>query len=204
MPVGRWTGGEHEIVKTRQLLDHQNDRLTLAWHQDIQAVGDLVAFFVRNVTSTYISCGEIQCGRAIDTNTWSLSLRAVLLDEFTKASRNEGMAWEGRRILTGVLVGRLVGLAVLDFHLSALNPYVVLEDMVVEEDLRGLGLGRQMLDWIERHVVALGAGDLFLESGIANLRAHTFFESNGFAVVSKVLLKTLRGRAARTPDRTGK
>lgn len=60
------------------------------------------------------------------------------------------------------------------------TPSAIVEDVVVDESQRGLGIGRRMMD----HAMALareaGCYKLALSSNLKRIRAHAFYESLGF------------------------
>jgi N-acetylglutamate synthase-like GNAT family acetyltransferase len=113
----------------------------------------------------------------------------VLLDEFKGALKTRGNVREGRRVAVARHEGLILGIVVIGIHLKANNPHVVIEDLVVDQEKRGNGYGKEILNWVELQAAKMKAVDLFLESGIANEDAHDFFEKNGFEVVSKVMIK---------------
>jgi GNAT superfamily N-acetyltransferase len=86
----------------------------------------------------------------------------------------------------------ILGIVVIGINLEAINPYVVIEDLVVDRKKRGSGYGKEILNWVELQAGKMKAVDLFLESGITNEDAHNFFEKNGFEVVSKVMTKKVQ------------
>lgn len=45
---------------------------------------------------------------------------------------------------------------------------------------RGLGIGRQLLDWLERDAVVAGAEQSILETGVRNVEALRLFVSQGY------------------------
>lgn len=176
------------VKKTKQEKQSSME-LSVGWETDRRIANELANFFMVNVTPAYISYGEIQCGRAIDARRWSPRFREVLIEEFIDSISRRLKIREGRRIAVARQQGRVVGIAVIGIHLKAINPYVVIEDLVVDRTERGNGYGKQMLTWIEEQASNMKAVDLFLESGITNEDAHVFFEHHGFKVVSKVMTK---------------
>ena len=118
-------------------------KLVIEWEWRSRRVPDLVSFFVENLSTEYISYGEIQCGRALDAHTWSPGLREAVAEEFRSAMSRRGRTRGGRRIAAAAVDRALVGLAVVGFHLDASNPSVVLEDLVIDRGRRGQGLGAE-------------------------------------------------------------
>ena len=168
-----------------------NESLSLEWCTAPSASKELAAFFVREVTPNYISHGELQAGRAESMSRWSPTLEEKITAELAR-SISLPMTEDGWQ---GVVVARqstsLVAFALVRFETSSESPYGVIEDLVVSSSQRGHGFGQRILDWIEIEAGKRGMKFLFLESGIANTRAHTFFETQGFQQCSITMMKEL-------------
>lgn len=76
-----------------------------------------------------------------------------------------------------------VGIAVcfLGFSTFAAKPLINIHDLAVLPGLRGQGIGRQLLDEVERKARALGCCKLTLEVLEYNHRARRTYEAAGFA-----------------------
>lgn len=144
----------------------------------------LAGFFVSNTDPSYISHGEILCGRAVDPTTWVTNLREVVCEEFTGILAGHK---PDSRVAIARHEGALVGLAIVAFD----GDRAVLEDMVIASDLRGRGLGREFLSGLEALLREQGVRVVLLESGIHNAGAHAFFHREGFDTVSVTMLKEL-------------
>lgn len=147
----------------------------------------LAAFFAANVDTSYISHGEILAGRALGPGQWSPHLVRVLADEMRLLAGRRAQAGGG------VAVARdesgLLALVMLDVRPE--SETAVLEDVVIRKGARGSGLGRTILAWVEAEAARAGCARIMLESGMANTRAHAFFERQGFMPVSVVMMKAL-------------
>jgi len=154
-------------------------------------LADLVAFFIANVSEDYISHGEIQDGRAIDTTHWSPTLDEVMRREFSRARPRAGKL--GRyRLVVITMARRLVGLACIEVCRGPRRSYAVLHDGVVDSALRSTGIGMKAVEWILKHLKREGVEMTFLESAIGNERAHHFLRKQGFATISITMMKKLR------------
>lgn len=162
--------------------------LTIEWCGDPAESTLLAEFFVRHVDPSYISHGELQVGRAIDPEHWSLDLQRVVADEISAAA---GGSEPEKRIAMARIGGSLAALAVVSFHAGFGTPFAILEDLVVDRSLRRKGIGATVLAWIEREARAAGCQSAFLESGLHNHDAHQFFDRNGFRSCSIVMMKSL-------------
>jgi GNAT superfamily N-acetyltransferase len=160
--------------------------LEISWCDDDRKAGDIVEFFVRNITREYISHGEIQSGRAISTRMWSPDLSRVMSGEISSALRRES----NDAVAVGYAGNGLAAMAIVGY--DDLLSYGVLHDLVVEKTMRDSGYGGQMLDWITLRSRDRGISRLFLESGIENEAAHRFFARYGFSPISKTMMLDLK------------
>ena len=166
------------------------ESLSITWCDTPLRAPELADFFAGNVGPDYISHAELQGGRALSPSAWRPDLRDVLRAEM--APRLGGAHWpDGKPIAVAEREGALVALAYVAFAGSASVPFAIVEDLIVAPATRGRGVGHAMLDWIAAEARAHGIRRLFLESGIANKRAHDFFEREGFRPTSVVMMKSL-------------
>jgi len=141
-----------------------------------------VDFFIANTTPVYISYGELQCKRAKSPTEWSDNLYKVLLSEFKSAIKSTKYS-----LIKVELGSEIIAMALINFD----KDYAILEDGIVKQEYRSKGVGKEMLNYVEAYLKKKGIKKIFLESGIFNMKAHNFFEVNGYKVVSKVFYKKL-------------
>ena len=60
------------------------------------------------------------------------------------------------------------------------TPFMVIEDVVVKEGLRGQGIGRGLMEELDRFAVKRGCGYAILVSSGFRVQAHAFYEKMGF------------------------
>jgi GNAT superfamily N-acetyltransferase len=166
------------------MVAEMSGKITVAWCRTPSRAGELATFFARNVGPDYISHAELQGGRALSPTEWRPNLVEILRAEIDT------------RLSCGTLAvaeeeGALLALAFVTFADEAPVPFVVIEDLIVAPDTRGRGVGKAMLDWIATEAQARGIRRLFLESGVDNERAHSFFEREGFRPTSVVMMREL-------------
>lgn len=89
------------------------------------------------------------------------------------------------RVLLAYLDGRAVGLATcfLGFSTFKGRPLLNIHDLVVREEARGRGIGRQLLGAVAAKAVELGCCKVTLEVHGQNERAKHLYEATGFAQV---------------------
>jgi GNAT superfamily N-acetyltransferase len=167
------------------------DSLSITWCEAPLRASELADFFAGNVGPDYISHAELQVGRALSPNVWRPDLRAFLRAEMApRLGRAPGP--DSKPIAVAEQDGALAALAYVTFAGSAPTPFAIVEDLIVAPATRGRGVGKALLDWIADEARAHGIRRLFLESGIANKRAHDFFEREGFRPTSVVMMRELR------------
>jgi GNAT superfamily N-acetyltransferase len=91
------------------------------------------------------------------------------------------------RVVVAVADGRVVGVAGLTFSwmLHADAPTARLMSIVVDESMRGQGIGRRLVEVAVEQARAWGCDRLELTSRLERAGAHTFYESVGFSHTSK-------------------
>ncbi|OQX05145.1 MAG: hypothetical protein BWK76_27855 [Desulfobulbaceae bacterium A2] len=167
-------------------MDHMN-AVELGWEIRPDRAVELADFFVACVDASYISHGEMMEGRATYSGTWSDHFDERMRGEFAQVLENGSTCG----VAVARLHGALVGLALVEWAVTGSLPYMVLSDMVVDRTSRRLGIGRQLLVFIEDQARQKGMHAMFLESGIRNSDAHRFFQREGFSVVSLTMMKKL-------------
>lgn len=132
---------------------------------------------------SYISHGEIQMGIALDETTlapdfidkWGVYIENHITDPFSKV-----LVYEA----DGSLLGFILGTKEEDGD----KYFGVINDVCVDLSARNLGLGAKLMDAIFEWFDSENLESIFLESGVGNHDAHSFFEKRGFKVVSKVFM----------------
>jgi len=77
--------------------------------------------------------------------------------------------------------GSLVALVsyTIEMRLSANGKLMYLEDLVIDEQYRGQGLGTKLLDFACEHAKQAGCTALTLDCGIQRLESHEFYKKRG-------------------------
>jgi N-acetylglutamate synthase-like GNAT family acetyltransferase len=65
------------------------------------------------------------------------------------------------------------------------QPFGVIENVIVTQGMRGRGIGRLLLEYVEQLAIARHCTKLMLLSGTTREAAHAFFRRNGFASDTK-------------------
>jgi ribosomal protein S18 acetylase RimI-like enzyme len=160
---------------------------TLAWDKSTQTLPEAARFAAAIISAHdgYISHGEIQTGLSPDGKSWADNVDALFDDDFQDFGDDRDL------LVARSPEGRIIGIAIVAWEQSTRRSFAVLEDMAVDPTVRSSGLGHALITEIENAVRARNVDWIFLESGKNNLRAHGFFERNGFAEISHVFGKKL-------------
>jgi len=146
-------------------------------------------FFASNVTPSYISHGEVSCGRARSLTEWVPNLEEVVALEVRDALTQEK---ETKQVWVALEEERIVGLSIVSFQSGEIATF---EDMVVQREGRSRGYGeeffRTILSLMKQERPELRVG--LCESGLHNEGAHQFIERIGFVPISKVFLFQFSG-----------
>jgi GNAT superfamily N-acetyltransferase len=164
----------------------------IAWCTNPAIADELARFFVRNVTADYISHEELQGPRAIELGRWRPNLAHILREQIAdRVGQGRGRV-DRTAACRPVLAARdgnsLVGIALVSFFPSAPLPFGIIDDLVVDKERRGSGIGGTVMGWILNEFKEAGISRVFLESGIRNDSAHLFFERLGFKQISVVMM----------------
>lgn len=98
---------------------------------------------------------------------------------------------QARLVLVADSEGSVVGMATAQLLISTAEggPALLVEDVVVRPEARGLGIGRALLERIESWGLRLGATRLQLLADKDNTPASTFYHACGFAPTNLVCLR---------------
>jgi GNAT superfamily N-acetyltransferase len=73
------------------------------------------------------------------------------------------------------------------------RPYAVIENLFVREEYRGQGIGKSLLEFVEKLCIDRNCKKIMLMSSSKRVEAHKFFESLGYSgSVSKGFKKYIR------------
>ncbi len=164
------------------------------WCRSQDETKHLEGIFVSNLTAAYISHSELQGPRALTPTSWSPEIAPIIEGDLLKRIDQPLDAAQGEqtKLTAAVSVGSLdVGVFLVTFYRAAPVPFCVVEDMIIASTHRSHGIGHAFMEWISKQSRERGITRLFLESGIANERAHEFFEAVGFRTISIVMMKQL-------------
>jgi GNAT superfamily N-acetyltransferase len=66
------------------------------------------------------------------------------------------------------------------------------DHVIINETLRGKGLGKKFFSWIDRHVQSKGCEAIELNAYVSNTKSHKFYYNEGYNVYGFHFLKVLR------------
>lgn len=156
---------------------------------DYNDIDELVGIFWSNIENApqYISHGEMQMGVATAPGALAPDGKEVWRRYIGKKIAGDR---EDVQLPSAVIVyrnnGKITAFCVLEISEDGGSPYGIICDMLVIPQMRGTGLGKELLakakEWFKEH----GICDVYLESGLNNHSAHAFFRKYGFREVSHI------------------
>jgi GNAT superfamily N-acetyltransferase len=133
---------------------------------------------------SYISHGEVLCGRATHAMKWTENIINHMKREFIDCILNRKYD-----LFEIQLSGEIMGFAILELYKK--TRAAILSDIMIKRNNQGKGVGREALHKIEEYLRNKGIGIMLLESGVRNEDAHHFFEKNGHTKISVQYSKCL-------------
>lgn len=163
---------------------------TTEWLTDKTRVKELVDFFITHKTDSYISHGEMMSGRAVNTHHWNPDLDIILTEQLLTDFNSDGSS------KLNILIAEndnkeIVGMMVFNVINSPFKKYAILEDMLLDQSVRGQSLGSKLLEKAIKESKNWNISFILLESGVNNHGAHQFFNRYGFKKVSESYILTL-------------
>ena len=101
-------------------------------------------------------------------------------------------AEQGYRLAAQDRDGRILAVAgfrVVENLAWGRNLYV--DDLVTDAAARSTGCGQELFDWLVRHAVESGCGQLHLDSGVQRFDAHRFYLRNRMNITSHHFARVL-------------
>ncbi len=165
-------------------------KYTMKWLADKSRVKELVDFFITHKTDAYISHGEMMSGRAIDSHHWNPDLELILTEQLISDFNSDGNSRLNILIAENEN-GEIVGMMVFNIISSLFKEYAILEDMLLDQSVRGQSLGSMLLGKAIQESKNWNISFILLESGVNNHGAHNFFSKYGFKKVSESYILSL-------------
>lgn len=66
------------------------------------------------------------------------------------------------------------------------------DHVIIDDTLRGKGLGKQFFSWIDIHVKNKGCESIELNAYTSNIKSHKFYKNEGYTIYGYHFLKVLR------------
>ena len=140
--------------------------------------------------TAYISHGEIQMGVGVGHFE-----NGVLVTAPSPKAREcwlkyiHGNLTEPDRAMVYKAVGpdgAIVGFCVVEIQEDGADPFGMVCDVLVKDEVRGTGVGTTLLETALSWLDSMGVKDVYLESGLKNHAAHEYFMRRGFIKVSEI------------------
>lgn len=148
-----------------------------------------VLFFAEELQNEnyYITSGEIKYRRSENLNNWAENLKERLFIDLWKSVRtNEYYMFKISRS------EKIYGFFALYLQNIDGLIHVVLDDLLIGKNVRKKGLGKLVVNFVEKFSREKNAKWIFVEVGAKNFDTQLFFERNNFEFQSKIYGKELR------------
>ncbi|MBK9106438.1 MAG: GNAT family N-acetyltransferase [Saprospiraceae bacterium] len=186
-PLDDFWKSRQKTKRSKQMTEAEH--ITIKWITDQAIAPDLAKLFVANAGSAYISHGEIQEGRAINTTEWSPDLESKLTKEFNAASCNP--PFQDANLIGAFQHEKLIGFMLLEFTKGPSGTFATMSDIIVDKHYRNMHIGEKLITWVAEQLQAKGITEMYAESNITNEVAHVFLKNMGFRTISKVFRKEI-------------
>lgn len=181
----------HEKTANGTRPSDSDSDIAVAWRRDESEIPELAWLFTDNVDGSYISAGELRCGRTDPDGSWAPDLAEVIEQEIRAQRSDDAHSLGPNRTVVARKDGHLIGIAIVAYHAEARIPYAIVEDLVVAHYARHGGVGSRILEWIEEQALREGLVHLHAECAVGNKDAQMFFAARGFVARSTVRVKSL-------------
>lgn len=186
-PLDDFWKSRQKTKRSKQMTEAEH--ITIKWITDQAIAPDLAKLFVANAGNAYISHGEIQEGRAINTTEWSPDLESKLTKEFNAASSNP--PFQDANLIGAFQHEKLIGFMLLEFTKGPSGTFATMSDIIVDKHYRNMHIGEKLITWVAEQLQAKGITEMYAESNITNEVAHVFLKNMGFRTISKVFRKEI-------------
>ncbi|MFK0334904.1 GNAT family N-acetyltransferase [Rhizobium sp. NPDC090275] len=133
---------------------------------------------------------------------YSLFRQVHTLDEASFRARLSAMCAQGNyRCIAAYVEGRMVGVA--GFWIGTqlwCGKYIEADHVVVDADVRGMGIGARLMAWIEAEGEREACALFRIAAVLSNLDARRFYARNGFFDDGILMAKALSRGAAAFPE----
>jgi predicted N-acetyltransferase YhbS len=131
---------------------------------------------IKPITISDIERYAILCDELFNSKTNLVKLEVVL----TKLISNPDYILVGAENESGELLGTVMGITCFD-TVGECRPFMVLENLIVRENCRRLGIGKKLVEYIEVQAREKSCYFIMLMSLIKRKEAHQFYETLGYS-----------------------
>ncbi|CAH1226848.1 hypothetical protein PAECIP111891_06012 [Paenibacillus allorhizoplanae] len=119
--------------------------------------------------------------KALAPNSKNIKVLPERIEQIMADPNNFLFVYEDHGIVTGTIF-----MTVCLDPMYQFRPYAVVENVIVNKDFRGNGIGKRLLEHVEQLCISRGCTKIMLLSSANRIEAHEFFMKNGYSgTVSK-------------------
>jgi predicted N-acetyltransferase YhbS len=103
-----------------------------------------------------------------------------MFESFEKIEKSSEYILIGAKDEKGNLLGSILGVICFDV-LGECRPFMVIDNVIVKNGFRGLGVGRKLINYMEAVARTRNCYSIMLVSSFRRKEAHEFYEAVGYA-----------------------
>lgn len=131
---------------------------------------------IKPITISDLECYASLCDELFGSKANLVKLEVVL----TKIISNPDYILVGAEDESGILLGSVMGITCID-TVGECRPFMVLENLIVRENCRRLGIGKKLVEYIEEQARVKNCYFIMLMSLVKRKEAHQFYETLGYS-----------------------
>jgi len=102
-----------------------------------------------------------------------------MVESFEKMEKSSEYILIGAKDEKGNLVGSILGVICFDV-LGECRPFMVIDNVIVKDGFRGVGVGRKLINFMESVARAKNCYSIMLVSSLRRKESHKFYEAVGY------------------------
>ena len=160
------------------------DDIRIQWVASKKDIDLCLKMMYENTNGDYATVEDLKCGRLTVALQWKSNFAEIVNKELKDPDSGYKMGmvtYDNSIELIGMFIVRV------DYILC----FGELVDIIVGEKFRSIGIGKEIMKWLEDEFKRIGLKNILLSSGINNLSAHKFFNKIGFRQYSIDFLKSI-------------
>ncbi|MHB8132523.1 MAG: GNAT family N-acetyltransferase [Mobilitalea sp.] len=133
------------------------------------------SLFEETTCKEYCTLMDLANGRVDDSLEW----RIDLIDKLIEEVEDKNNKIEIVKAYT-IESDKIFAMAIIKYDLKV--KYLEILDIIINEHYQKMGIGKDIIEYIENFAKEMKIKNIGLSSSIKNVKAHIFFEKNGYEI----------------------